>query len=108
MQVLAGHPNGGAQKAGTVDARVRLPAKVLCREGMDSQGRAQSTGSINIYGTCGIVNEGKWKKEENRIRNIKRKHLFKTIYWLQTLVCKAHSGSASSVSSQPALLLCQI
>ena len=28
----------------------------------DSQGRAQSKGSINVYGTCGTVNEGKWEK----------------------------------------------
>lgn len=40
------------------------------------------------------VNEGKWE-QENGIRDTKRKHLSKAICWLQTLVCKAHSGSVS-------------
>lgn len=31
---------------------------------LDSQGRAPSKGSINIFRTCSIKSEGKWEKKE--------------------------------------------
>lgn len=43
-------------------------------------------------GHTAFINESKGKKGENGIRETKRKHLLKTIYWLQTLVRKAHLG----------------
>lgn len=55
MQVPTGHPNGGAQKAGPADAKesdFQQDLEVLCGEGTDSQGKAQSKGSIHVYVAC--------------------------------------------------------
>lgn len=56
MRVPTGHPNGDAQEADTVDAR---SPGVYCGEEWTARGRAQSNGSISVYGIYGIVNEGK-------------------------------------------------
>lgn len=53
-------------------------------------------------GHTAFINESKGKKGESGIRETKRKHLLKTIYWLQTLVRKAHLGCLLCL--QPATL----
>ena len=60
----------GAQEAGSMDAKGQTSNKDL-----DSQGRAPSKGSINIFGTCSIKSEGEWEKGGNQIRDPKIKHL---------------------------------
>lgn len=59
MQMPTGHANGGAKEAGSMDAKGQTSNKDV-----DSQGRAPSKGSINIFGTCSIISEGKWEKME--------------------------------------------
>lgn len=57
MQVPTGHPNGGAQKAGPADAKesdFQQGSGGPLREGTDSQGKAQSQGSIHVSGAYGM------------------------------------------------------